>query len=360
MWRFSDGDRRLIDGLWSGAPDSGRLPAPFSPSRILCLLDGGCCGFEGLVECWEAKGEGGRRLDLGESSCRALIGFESIGALADIDHERSKGFVTTENSDATEMSDTESVQSSPRLLQLPAELRECIYDYYLESLEPTTFVLGKDTRRKYWTLVTKPSRCCPVLLIVCKTLHFEFSRILSKRLGPGLSGHIPLSRGPTIKVEPRWRAPGGHDAEGTLLLEEEDEIPGILSTILSESAPSLRLHLVMPQSPNDADLFNAMLHYVIALCNSRTVPLKDVTTIRDPVTGPGWAADIDAVAKEVSKLRCERMAWKNWYRSWYAPDPAQTAEQRQDVPRTEPSQSPEQAWQAVLDACSQANSSPWA
>lgn len=247
----------------------------------------------------------------------------------------------------------------PGLLRLPVELREHIYDHYLESLQPTTFILAKDVQRSSWTIFCSPSRHAPALLLVCGTISIEFARLLSLRLSLGLVSRTPLSFGPTVKIEPRWRAPDAGSDRNRARCIQEAEIPAVLTPILTKTAPSMRLHLVMPQSPADAELFTKMLCYIVAVCNSRSKPLKQVNAVRDPVTGPGWAADIDAIAREVSGIPCDNMEWANWYRQWYSSESSNAVRQEGDDPRHHTAHGVQEAWEAVVESCRADGGFPW-
>lgn len=133
-------------------------------------------------------------------------------------------------------------------------------------------------------------------------------------------------------------------------LIEQDFVPGILTPIFSKGAPSMCLHLVMPQSPEDAVLFTCMLRFIAASCNARARPLKYVRAIRDPVTGPGWAVDVNAVAREVDNIRCEKIDWENWYRPWHSPGHAAVDADVQ-TPANQHDCSIEYAWQRLLESC---------
>lgn len=93
------------------------------------------------------------------------------------------------------------------LLSLPVELRECIFELCLVSVQPATYSIVKDPQRLHWTLITKGSRHTPALLLVCRTITPEVEEVMSLRIASNPVDSIPLSRGPTIRIEPRWAVP---------------------------------------------------------------------------------------------------------------------------------------------------------
>lgn len=240
------------------------------------------------------------------------------------------------------------------LFSLPIELRECIYECYLASLHPTTFTIVKDASKQQWTLLTSKHRRSPALLLACKAISAEISNVMDSLLFLSPGHDIPLSNGPTIRIEPRrimttWIS---STADATERMVEHDDLPGLFAPILLENVPSLQLHLVMPQDPADAVLFISMIRYIAAVCNARSLPLKQLRAVRDPVSGPGWAADVNAIMSEVGRIQCAEMVWKNWYRQWYAADGAAGGGSRSDhtTDRTG-GQSVEDAWASVLESC---------
>lgn len=244
----------------------------------------------------------------------------------------------------------------PGLLDLPIELRECIYEDYLSLLRPTTFKIVRYPRSYDWTLITRKSRHAPTLLSVCRSISAEFQRVMSAMLAVPL-GSIPLSRGPTITIDSRYSGRSDGDlSESTGEVEEDERVDEILRQILLNSAPSLRLQLVMPQSPADSLLFKALLNFICAICNARFKCLRHVRAIRDPVSGPGWTADVDGISDELDKIRCTSLEKANWYRPWYGRDTNAAVERasRDVVGATEqpPRQmSIDEAWQDVLETC---------
>lgn len=234
------------------------------------------------------------------------------------------------------------------LLGLPVELRECIYEYYLTTLQPASFNIIKEPSREQWTLITRINRRTPSLLLVCHTISAEFTKLISVKISSGPIDGIPISRGPTIRIGPRWSSPSYSTTDKWEDRLEQENVCEVLLPILSKAACSMCLQLVMPQSPEDEKLFTCMLRFIAAVCNARETPLKYVRAVRDPLTGPGWYADINAIADEVSRIRCDRLEWENWYRPWYGvnshtqSDPSGHIQEQISVDR---------ARQEVLESC---------
>lgn len=237
------------------------------------------------------------------------------------------------------------------LLSLPIELRECIYDYYIAQLSSATFLVARNANAWRWSFhshsgVHRP----PSLLLACRRISVEVQNFMRLKLWPGPIGGVSISRGPTIKVNPISIAPSvGENSHTTV--SEGSNIPEALERLLSSSPPSLRLHLVLPQSPTNAALFIAMLRFIVVVCNRRAPALKHVHVVRDPVTGPGWAADIIAIGREASRVRCESISWENWYTQWYAASAGDSnTGPCNDVIESE-GFSVDEAWADVLNSC---------
>lgn len=238
------------------------------------------------------------------------------------------------------------------LLNLPLELRECIYEHYLVNLMPATFAIVKYPQKAHWIVRSTSTSQTPSLLLVCRTISAEFQKYMLSQMKSGAAcNQIPLSQGPTIRIEPRWspvRCGNSHAEARTI---ERANVQEVLTSVFLSAAPSMRLQLVMPQFPEDAEPFNNLLRFIGAISRARSIPLKNVRAIRDPITGPGWTADINAVADEVAAIRCESMIWENWYRPWFRSSPSAEKYTYDPAIGVREPWSMEDAWAVVLESC---------
>lgn len=238
------------------------------------------------------------------------------------------------------------------LLELPIELRECIYDHYLVSLRPATLTIVKYAQKAHWTLRSKGAGHVASLLLVCRKISTEFQKYVLSRMSSGACNAIPLSQGPTIKIEPRWSPVrcGSSDAEVPTI--ERDNVRDILTSVLLSSTHSMRLQLVMPQFPEDAEPFINLVRFIAAISRARSTPFKDVRAVRDPITGPGWTADISAIADEVIAIRCGSLIWENWYRPWFRSRPSAERDIYDPEVGVREPWSIDEAWEMVAESCS--------
>lgn len=132
-------------------------------------------------------------------------------------------------------------------------------------------------------------------------------------------------------------------------VEQSINLRDILLPILLTSAPSMRLHLIMPQIPAEAMLFTSMLRFLAAICDARVKPLKHIYVVRDPLSGPGPGFNIDAIVETVSRIRCESMEWENWYRPWYAS--ASVAVGAGEGASSWADLDIDEAWEEVIESC---------